>query len=153
LRWLLLVLLVGCAASGRTETAHPTWARIASASAGQGPVVAVVFASWCGHCRDELAMLSEVHAERPALRIVGLNAYEDWEGASDAATLAAYLAEHAPWLPVVRADDAMLAALGGVPKIPSLFVFSADGRLVEAYRRHERRAPAKDELLRLVDAL
>ena len=111
-----------------------------------GPTVFVVFASWCGHCRDELRVLSELRAERPGLKIVGLNAYEDWGDASDDEKLRVYLAEHAPWLPVVKADASLLESLGGVPKIPSLFVFDGRGQLVEAFRRHERRPPSLGEL-------
>jgi thiol-disulfide isomerase/thioredoxin len=142
----VLVALLGCAAGPRA--ASPAWRQVAAKVELAGaPAVFVVFASWCSHCRDELAMLGELHAERPELRIVGLNAYEDWEDRSNPAQLAAYVAEHAPWLPVVRADEALLAALGGVPKIPSLFVFDAEGRLVKAFRRHEREQPSKAEIV------
>jgi thiol-disulfide isomerase/thioredoxin len=149
MRWLLLCALVACAAP--VTSSHPAWPRI---SGGAGvATVAVVFASWCGPCRHELAVLGEVHAERPGLRIVGLNAYEDWEGQSSPELLRVFLAEHAPWLPVVSADDELLGALGGVPKIPSVFVFSADGRLVQAFRRSERLPPEKAEILAVVDGL
>jgi hypothetical protein len=149
MRWLCLVVLLACAA----PPAHPVYPEVAAAAPGRGPLVAVVFASWCRHCRDELALLAEIRAERPGLRIVGLNAYEDWEGASNQEKLAIFLAENAPWLPVVRADDAMLEALGGVPKIPSLFLFSSEGKLVEAYRRQDRQPPGKKELLRRIDSM
>ncbi|MBT8494529.1 MAG: TlpA family protein disulfide reductase, partial [Deltaproteobacteria bacterium] len=43
----------------------------------------VFFASWCSHCRRELATIDELRREHPDLRIVGLNAYEEWSDMSD----------------------------------------------------------------------
>jgi thiol-disulfide isomerase/thioredoxin len=110
------------------------------------PTIFVVFASWCVHCRHELAILAELRAADPHVHIVGLNAYEDWEDASNEASLRAYVAANAPWLPVVRSDDAMLRDLGGVPKIPSLFVFDGAGRLAQGWKRNERSPPTLAEL-------
>jgi thiol-disulfide isomerase/thioredoxin len=110
------------------------------------PTIFVVFASWCVHCRHELGVLAELRAHDAHVQIIGLNAYEDWEDASNEATLRAYLEMNAPWLTVVRSDDAMLRDLGGVPKIPSLFVFDGAGRLVQGWKRNERSPPTLAEL-------
>ena len=110
------------------------------------PTLFVVFASWCGHCRRELAILDELRASEPRVHVVGVNAYEEWAQASDEATLRAYLAMYAPWLPVVRGDAALLRSLGGVPKIPSVFLFDGTGRLVHRFARHERPPPTLAEL-------
>lgn len=147
-------------ASGSSATParpHPTWRAVRAARDLDGapaaahvpagaPMILVVFASWCTHCRHELATLAELHRLEPAVAIVGLNYYEDWGERSDEATLRAYLRDHAPWLPVVRGTPAMIAALGDVPKIPSVFVFDPRGALVQRWKRDETRPPTLDEL-------
>jgi thiol-disulfide isomerase/thioredoxin len=110
------------------------------------PAIFVVFASWCVHCRHELGILADLRATDPEVQIVGLNAYEDWEDASNEATLRAYLEMNAPWLTVVRSDDAMLNELGGVPKIPSLFVFDGEGQLARGWKRNEGAPPTLAQL-------
>jgi len=108
--------------------------------------IVVVFASWCGPCRHELGMLKELAVEKPGLRIIGVNAYEDWDDISNQQKLERFLGAQHPWLTVVRADDQILSALGGVPKVPSLFLFDRAGAQVRAFRRAERRPPTKAEL-------
>ncbi len=152
--------LAGChtlGADAPRAAPHPAFTRVQAGqdldgapaakyfAAGE-PTIFVVFASWCGHCRKELAVLAELRAGEPRVHVIGINAYEEWEQASDEATLRAYVAESAPWLPVVRADKALLKSLGGVPKIPSVFVFDGAGRLVERFKRNERPVPTLDEL-------
>lgn len=119
---------------------------VGPAPAGKEATLLVVFATWCGPCRRELALLGELAAEEPRLRIIGVNAYEEYNDLSDEARLRAFLAESAPWLQVVRADGDLFAALGRPAKIPTLFVFERDGALVEAYLRAQRRPPDKAEL-------
>ncbi|MBL4634373.1 MAG: hypothetical protein JKY56_10905, partial [Kofleriaceae bacterium] len=83
----------------------------------------------------------------PSLRIIGVNAYEDFQGISNEGKLKRYIADNAPWLTeIVSADSKMLADFGGIPKIPSLFLYDADGRVVEEYRRNKRPAPSPEEL-------
>lgn len=119
---------------------------VGETSAEHAATVVVVFASWCGPCRHELALLSEIRERQPKVRIIGLNAYEDWGELSDEQRLRAFLGENAPWLQVVHADDTMLEAFGGVPKIPTLFVYDQQGRQVVAFRRNKRTPPTRDEL-------
>ncbi len=110
-------------------------------------VALVVFASWCGHCKKELAELGQLRVKHPGLRIIGVNAYEDFQGISNRGKLNRYIADNAPWLTeIVSADSKMLADFGGIPKIPSLFLYDADGRVVEEYRRNKRPAPTPEEL-------
>jgi thiol-disulfide isomerase/thioredoxin len=112
--------------------------------------VVIVFASWCQACRKELAMLSELVTEHPRVRVIGVNAFEDFDDLSNAVALKEFLGSNHPWLTVVRGDDQLLRSLGGVSKIPTLFVFDAHGAAVKVYRREQRSPPSKEELARVV---
>jgi len=156
----LLLLLAACTGRATTPAAsgpHPVYSLVQADEDIDGvpaaryftpgePTIFVVFASWCVHCRRELAVLTQLRAAHPRVHVIGLNAYEEWDQASDETQLRAYLAQNAPWLPVVRSDDAMLSGLGGVPKIPSLFVFDGRGALVQTWKRNERAVPTREEL-------
>lgn len=110
-------------------------------------VAMVVFATWCGYCRKELAELAELREEFPELRIIGLNAYEDYKSFSDRDRLRDFLDSEAPWLTeVVHAGEDLRNAFGGIPKIPTLFVYSATGEVIAEYRRERRPKPSRDEL-------
>lgn len=111
----------------------------------------VVFASWCSPCRQELHILGELVRDNPALRVIGINAYEEWGSFSDEQRLRAYLGAHAPWLQVVPSTGPLLAALGGVPKIPSLFLFNAAGQPVAEFQRVRRAPPGRDELAAAIE--
>lgn len=119
---------------------------VGPAPADKQVTAVVVFASWCGVCRHELAILGELLTEEPRLRVIGVNAYEEYADFSDEQRLRAFVAETAPWLQVVRADAALFAALGRPTKIPSMFLFDRDGAVVETYLRVRRRPPDKAEL-------
>lgn len=109
--------------------------------------VVVVFATWCEPCRHELATLGDLAGTEPRLRIVGVNAYEEWGARSDDLRMRRFLAEHAPWLQVVvRADQRLLDAFGGIPRVPTLFVYDAAGALVREFRRSDRDPPTRQEL-------
>jgi thiol-disulfide isomerase/thioredoxin len=157
----LALVATACAAPRAAPTSalapDPAYARLEDASdldgrsvgplaGGQHATLVIVFASWCGHCRHELAVLGDLVRDEPALRVVGVNAYETWSQLSDETRLREFLASTAPWLRVVHGDEALLGALGGVPKIPSLFLFDRHGRLVEDWRRQERAPPDLPDL-------
>jgi thiol-disulfide isomerase/thioredoxin len=145
IRALLLLTLAACAGTVPPPTAKPDrvlgqiealtaldGAPIGAAADGHSTIV-VVFASWCPHCRHELELLEAIREERPTLRIIGLNAYETFSELSDEQQLRGWLAAHAPWLRVAVGDH-LLPAMGGVPKIPTLFLYDARGRLVTSTR-------------------
>src|SRR3954453_17658118 len=52
------------------------------------PIVAIVMASWCEHCRDELAAIDSLRAKYPRVRWVGINykGHEEYDrrGSSEA---------------------------------------------------------------------
>lgn len=147
----------GTAARANAVSSDASYQRVLAATDIEGRVVGpppegaratvmVFFASWCGPCRHELSLLGELQREDPELRIVGLNAYEDWSDFSDEKRLRRFLADNAPWLQVVRSDAAMMKSFGGVPKVPTLFVFDRAGRMVHSFRRNRRAPPSKSEL-------
>jgi thiol-disulfide isomerase/thioredoxin len=117
--------------------------------------VVIVFASWCTYCRGALAQLGELRGKHPGLRVIGVNAreHEEYDDRGDAAAVRAYVADHAPWLRVVPADDALFGALGRPPRIPTMFVYDGAGALVRTYDRSERPPPAKAELAALLATL
>ena len=120
--------------------------KVGPASAATVATVVIVFASWCQPCRQELAILGGLRDQHPNARIVGINAYEDYAGRSDHQRLQAFLAESAPWLRVIRANKQLLRAFGGVPKVPSVFVYDRRGVLIHNYDRTRTRPPTAAEL-------
>lgn len=110
--------------------------------------IVVLFASWCVHCRSELATLDALRAAHPQLRILGVNyrAHEEYDHRGNAEAVRAYVAANAPWLRVVPCDDGLYSQLGSPPKIPTLFVYDQSGALVETFDRRERPEPTADEL-------
>lgn len=112
----------------------------------------VVFASWCEHCRRELGYLGELRTRYPELHIIGLNAYEEYGQFSDRERLKAYVKANAPWLTdIVPADKELLQLLGGVPKIPTMFFYDANGNLVTEFRANRRRHPTIEELASAIE--
>jgi len=106
------------------------------------PIAMVFFASWCSHCREELVELAELRKQYPTLRVIGLNAYEEFRDFSDQERLRTYIADNAPWLTeIVEADENMRARFGNVPKIPTLIVYGGGGNVVAEFRREKGTAP------------
>ncbi|MCG8418323.1 MAG: TlpA family protein disulfide reductase [Proteobacteria bacterium] len=119
---------------------------VGAAPPGKQVTAVVVFASWCQPCRNELALLGNLADSEPRLRVIGVNYYEEFENWSDEERLRSFLRKRAPWLQVVRADDPLIDALGRPRKIPSLFLFDRNGKLVQSYLRSERKPPDRAEL-------
>jgi len=110
--------------------------------------VVVVFASWCPHCHDEIAILSALRASHPALRVIGVNyrGHEEYDARGDAQAVRNYVHNLAPWLRTVPIGDDVFDELGRPPKIPTLYVYDARGALVEVYDRSVREMPGAGEL-------
>jgi thiol-disulfide isomerase/thioredoxin len=129
-------------------------ARVVGPSAAPA-TIAIVFASWCGHCRDELAVVDRVRAAHPDARVVGINyrGHEEYAGRGGDSALRAYVAEHAPWLRVVPAGEALFEALGRPPKVPTIYVYDRAGALVARYDRRDRPLPGEAELAAVLRGL
>jgi len=115
------------------------------------PTVVIVFASWCPHCKAELGELEPLGTRA---RLLGANyrGHEDYAGRGGPAAVKAF-AQRTPWLRVVPIDDAVFAALGSPPQIPSIYVFDRKGSLVESYSRKLRPPPDRSELAAVLDKL
>jgi thiol-disulfide isomerase/thioredoxin len=110
--------------------------------------VAIVFASWCGHCRDEVPVLAALRARHPDVRILGVNyvAHETYAGRGGPVEVRAFVDELAPWLRVVPADDRVWASLGRPRLVPSLYVFDGGGALVHAFDGSVEGPPSLERL-------
>jgi len=115
---------------------------------GQRATVAMVFASWCGHCRDEMLTLDVLRQRHPDVRFLGVNyqAHEEYDGRGDATAVRMFVAERGPWLRVIPADEALWSALGRPTKVPTLYVFGADGSLTRSFDRRVDPLPTLDDL-------
>jgi thiol-disulfide isomerase/thioredoxin len=118
-------------------------------------VVVSFFASWCRPCVEQMADLAQLHTEFEgrSVAILSVNAFEDHttppgvphlhpdgtlefhEGAPD---LPSFLAANHISLPVVVNTPELSASFGGVTRIPTTFVFDAQGRLVRRYVNEAR---------------
>jgi thiol-disulfide isomerase/thioredoxin len=149
-----LLVLAACASGPRAGAPGPPWIAQLDASRdldgavvgdSDAPTIVIVFASWCGHCRDELGVLDALR-QRHRVRILAINyrGHEEYDhrGSSDAVRA---FARDVPWLRVVPADDALFALLGRPPLIPTMFVYE-HGRLEASFDPRERRPPDRDEL-------
>jgi thiol-disulfide isomerase/thioredoxin len=117
--------------------------------------VAMVFASWCEHCRDELPVLTAFRDRHPTVRVLGINyrGHEEYDGRGDAAAVRRFVVELAPWLRVVPADERVWASLGRPPKVPTVYVFDRAGVLVRAFDRRAEPPPSLDALEAAVPGL
>lgn len=111
------------------------------------PTVVMVLASWCHRCRDELAVFDTLRGQHPHIRWLGLSykPHEEYDQRGNPAALRA-LADETPWLRIVPANDALFAAFGRPPKVPTIFVYDSRGALVATFDRRERPVPREQEL-------
>ncbi len=165
--WLsLLALSAGCWSSTPPAVRPPTVAQrgpLAQLEATRdldgelvGPTrhatVIAMFASWCVHCRTEFQELTALRAVRPDIRILGVTyrGHEEYADRGSLTAVRAFVATSVPWLRVVQAGDALFAALGSPPKVPTILVFDARGALVATFDRLARKPPSSAELDALV---
>ena len=112
------------------------------------PTIAILFASWCGPCHAQLAVLNQLRQAHPNLRVVGMSyaPFEEFNDHGDAARLREFVSVDAPWLDVYAMTQPLYERLHQPSKIPTLWLFAADGTLAQTYDRAVRRAPDFDEL-------
>lgn len=117
--------------------------------------IAIVFASWCVHCRGEFEVIARVRAAHPTSRVLGINyrGHEEYAGRGSDPAVRAYVAAHAPWLRVVPAGEALFQALGRPPKVPTIYIYDRAGALVARYDRRDRPLPGEDELAAVLRGL
>jgi thiol-disulfide isomerase/thioredoxin len=124
-------------------------------AAGDRTTIVIVFASWCGHCRVEMDILAELMARRADARVVGVNFrhHEEYDGRGDSAEVRAFVAERAPFMTVVPAGEDLFYALGSPPRVPTMFIYDAQGQLIASYDPKVRPSPGYGELRALLDDL
>jgi len=91
--------------------------------------VVTFFASWCPPCRTEfehLGALKERHGD--ALRVVAVNIYENYGGVANPERMAGFLDLAPPSFHVLAEGERVRELFGDVRRIPTLFVFDAEGR-------------------------
>lgn len=110
--------------------------------------IAMVFASWCEHCRNELPVLAQFRDKHPTVRIVGVNyrGHEEYDGRGDAAAVRQFVVERAPWLRVVPADEALWTSLGRPARVPTIYVFDRAGVLLRTFDRDDAPPPSLEQL-------
>jgi thiol-disulfide isomerase/thioredoxin len=170
MRWLVVGIAMLAMACPRAQGTPPREHRVSTplelveqsvdldgalVGATESVTLVVSFASWCVHCKDELAVLASLRERHPRVRILGVNykAHEEYarRGSSDA--VRAYVRDSAPWLRVVPIGDDVFRAFGRPPKVPTMFVFDRAGVLVETYDRRARELPDAAELSALFTRL
>jgi thiol-disulfide isomerase/thioredoxin len=92
-------------------------------------VVLNYWATWCAPCRKEIPELSELHAERDDLAVLGL-AYED----ADPAYFEEFLLEYHVSYPILMVDVLAPPEPFGTPRVmPTSIVLDPEGRPVRTF--------------------
>ncbi len=108
------------------------------------PYVVNLFASWCGPCRAEHAVLEDLKAQ--GARIIGV-AYKD-----KPENTAAFLAELGdPFAEVVLDPQGRFGLEMGVTGVPETYVVGADGRIAYVFRGPLTRERVASEILPLLE--
>ena len=91
--------------------------------------VVTFFASWCPPCRIEfehLKTVEERHGED--LAVIAVNIYENFGGSPNPGRMARFLEHAAPSFHLLGEGERVRAHFGDVRRIPTVFVFDAEGR-------------------------
>ena len=96
-------------------------------------VVLTFFASWCPPCHAEFDHLNAIRAQHDPekVAILAVNIFEDFLKTPPEETrrrLAGFLAQKDPAFSVLGRGEPIGPLFGDVQRIPTLFVFGADGR-------------------------
>lgn len=92
-------------------------------------VVVNYWATWCAPCRREIPELSQLHAERDDVTVLGI-AYED----TDPADFETFLSEFNPSYPILLPDVYDLPAGLEIPRVlPTTFIVNPAGQKVRTY--------------------
>ncbi len=118
-------------------------------------VVVTFFATWCPPCVEQIADLTRLQAEfaDEGVTILGVNAFEAYasppgvphlhpdgslEFHAGAPSLPNFLETNHVTIPVLDNTSALSVAFGEVTRIPTTFVFDAQGRVVRRYINEAR---------------
>lgn len=114
----------------------------------QSATVAMVFASWCGHCRTELPVIAALKERHPSVRVLGINyrAHEEYGGRGGPIEVRAFVSDQAPWLRVVPVDEVVWSSLRRPARVPAIYVFDRAGALVRTFDPRTNRLPTLEEL-------
>jgi thiol-disulfide isomerase/thioredoxin len=95
-----------------------------------GKVILVNFwATWCGPCREEIPTLVALQERyRDQLVVLGLSV-----DTRPAAEVKQFADQYHVNYPVAIADEALQQAFGGIPAVPSTFVVSPAGQMVQRH--------------------
>jgi thiol-disulfide isomerase/thioredoxin len=102
-----------------------------STAALHGKVLLINFwATWCPPCREEIPALIRLQNDyKDRLQIIGMSMDED----GDTKAVAEFAKQEGINYPIVMASREMVAESGGVPALPTSFVISPDGRVVQKH--------------------
>jgi len=98
--------------------------------ASRGKVILLNFwATWCGPCREEIPELIALQSRyKDRLQIIGLVVDDD-----DEKEIRSVIATEGINYPVALADPETRFAYGGIAALPTVFVISAEGRVVQKH--------------------
>ena len=114
----------------------------------KGRVVVLDFwATWCPPCRAEIPGFIALQKQYQAqgLAVVGVSVDQ-----SSAASVKAFVQEQGINYPVVRADDQVVAAFGGIDGLPATFIVDRTGRIVKQHLGYTDQSEIEKEILPLL---